>query len=396
MGKKGRRGGQQKRGTTISLFEFNEDVTVGKDPELAELPSAPKLAEEWAALGGRPEYNHRGYKERERRADPYADGRADDDFDSRDWKRHGPVDGADEPGFGTGPERDWSGARRAGPLDAAGPERDVDFGAIRRGPVDAEFGGKDVDFGGARRGPVEAELGGGARHVDFGVRKGPVEAEFNSAREVDFGGARKGPVEAEFQGAKEVDFGGVRKGPVEAEFAGAAREVDFGGARKGPIEAEFPEKKERDFSVRKGPLDAEVKPAPARNVDFANMRRTPVQNDVSAPRRSFGTPRRAAEHAPAPTRDFGNMRRASINAQESAPRREFGRRASESATEGARGANAWRREGDWRGTDRSTTAAPARAVVNTLPPAGGTDPGWTMVRSTMKRAQPIEAAERKV
>lgn len=409
MGKKKSRGqGQQSRkANTINLFEFNRDVTVGQDPELSKLPTAPKLAEEWEAEGGRPEYNARGYKER--RVDPYSDDRGvGDDFEDRDWTRRGPVDGGESggSGFGTGPERDWSMSRQ-GPLDGpgmgGGAERDVDFGSVRRGPVDAEFGGpggaaRDVDFGTARRGPVEAEFGGpgAGRDVDFGgARKGPIEAEFGApgGRNVDFGGVRKGPIEADFGNApRNVDFGGARKGPIDAEFATAPRQVDFAGARKGPIEAEFAGNstsgRTPDFSQRRGPIEAEFANQPKQR-DFGGVRRGPVDADPAparAPARDFGSMRRAPVQAErpaknAPTRDFGSMRRgAKLEEEAQAPRQKrqsWKRRNQEdSLSQGVArmnvGAGGGGGERDWGGARRAAPPA-APPAAKEIPAADADD-----------------------
>jgi hypothetical protein len=289
----------KKKKVVMSLADFNPEASVGMPQELKALPSAPKQAEEWEAVGGRPEYNSRGFKERTvtHDYDENALLESDEAFMQRDWTRGANFrpdeDGGDGAGAG-GVERSWDGMRRSGPLDgpdgdgaerdfgaarggvgpvdssfdAAGPERD--FGAARggAGPVDASFdaaGGADrdfgaargsaafdaefenkagdVDFGGARRGSAafDAEFAGGGREVDFAKRTGPMEAEFPHDKDVDFGAARgSAAFDAEFANvAKEVDFG-RRAGPVEAQFGGAGKEVDFGTARgSAAFDAEF-------------------------------------------------------------------------------------------------------------------------------------------------------------
>lgn len=401
MGKKKRsgQGQQQRRGKTINLFEFNSEVTVGANRDVAALPSAPKAAEDWEAEGGRPEYNSRGYKER--RVDAYGDADrrgfgADDDFESRDWTRRGPVDGGDDDanGFGRGGERDWGG-RRSGPLDDGGGT-EADFGMVRRGPLDADDGPGargDVDFGNARRGPIEAEFGApGGREVDFATRKGPIEADFgNSSAQggVDFG-VRKGPIDA----VGTVDFA-VRKGPVDAEFTSntTGRQVDF-ATRKGPIEAELGNNAngniERDFGgARKGPLEPM-----ARDVDFGTMRNgnrngnrngaveaANMRSNHSERKVDFGARRKgpldADNNNNNSERDFGNMRRGSGGAW----RRSAGRNGN---TEVAKGMerlavkdNAEDGSRDW-GSERlnSTTSS---AQVDTKKSSQSVE--WTTVRT---------------
>lgn len=310
----GKKHDKKKKATKVvlSLAEFNEDAGIGGiDPDLAALPSAPKAAEDWAAEGGRPEYNSRGYKERKSYADRDYDG--DADFEDRDWVRKGPLDAQDGSTFGMGgADRDWGDMRRGpvdGPSGGSGEGAERDWNGMRRGPVESSFAGPGAGPGvdrdwGARKGPIEAELGTarvinddnwgsargnaveaefreGAKDRDWGKRKGPVEAEAAAepTREADWTAPRKGPVESEFATpeAAERDWG-QRKGPVEAALAKPVEDADW-TARKGPVDAEIPEKKpdvdERDWSARRGPVEKEVETAQkaVRDIDFGDVRR---------------------------------------------------------------------------------------------------------------------------
>lgn len=302
---------------TVSLFEFNQNVGVGADPQVSTLPSAPKGADEWEAQGGRPEYNSRGYKERSAtgafgsrsRFDSNRSGEGED----HDWARRGPLEESNTGGFGMGGgERDWSDVRRGpidGPNDEA-PERD--WGDIRRGPVDASFESSrtgEVDWT-ARRGPVEAQRpmaratdnnawssarGGKAVEAsfrdsssstaepDWSVRK-PVDADEPAAVEdKDWGAPRRGPVESEFEKAQPS---WERKGPIEAEpVAKTTTNTDWSAARKGPVEAEIPqqdEKKEVDWSARKGPIESEAEKnaKSQKEINFNDMRRGARINEL--------------------------------------------------------------------------------------------------------------------
>ncbi|KAI0564869.1 hypothetical protein FGB62_22g717 [Gracilaria domingensis] len=265
MGKK--KPGQSKKKVVLSLAEFTQDVpTAGVDPDLASLPTAPKAPEEWEALGGRPEYNSRGYKERIHRDRNYD---ADADFDERDWTRRGPLDEPSGSSFGAGPERDW--------------------GDIRRGPLDSEdAAAPERNWEGMRRGPVESSFGSGHVERDWGARKGPIEAEASAPRAISddqWGSARQGPIEAEFPQQKAEPDWNLRR-PVDAggvPSAGAASstaEADW-SARKGPIEAEFAaETQERDWTARKGPVEAETAKHQPEG-DWADVRRRPVQSTFS-------------------------------------------------------------------------------------------------------------------
>ena len=307
------KGGKKK---TISLFEFNQNVGVGADPQLAALPSAPKAASDWEAEGGRPEYNSRGYKERSAtgafgarsRFDSNRNGEGED----HDWARRGPLEESNTGGFGMGGgERDWSDVRR-GPIDASNdeaPERD--WGDIRRGPVDASFESSrtgEVDWT-ARRGPVEAERpmarvmndnawssarGGKAVEASFrdtsstaepnwSVRR-PVDADSSTVVEdKDWAAPRRGPIESEFQ---KPQSNWERKGPIEAEpVAKATTDADWSAPRKGPVEAEVPqkdEKKEVDWSARKGPIESEAEKNTnsQKEVNFNDMRRGARINEL--------------------------------------------------------------------------------------------------------------------
>lgn len=295
MGKK--HGDKKKKAKVVlSLAEFNEDAGLGgQDPELSALPSAPKAAEEWEALGGRPEYNSRGYKERQPRN--YDN---DVDFDDRDWTRKGPLDAPEGNGFGMGAERDW--------------------GDMRRGPLDAPDGQPERDWNGMRRGPVESAFEGGPER-DWGARRGPVEAELGAARVIDDDswGTRKGPIDAEFSNTGADRDWGVRKGPVEADVPASAQNADW-SARKGPVEAEFAnaEDAERDWSQRKGPVDAN--PASGRQIEsnWSDVRKGPVEAEVPKPEAERDWSRRGPIEAEVDTvqkavRDvnFGDMRRGS-------------------------------------------------------------------------------------
>lgn len=303
-----------KKRVVLSLAEFNEDAGLGgANPELASLPSAPKAPEQWEAEGGRPEYNSRGYKERQQGRDlRQARG---EDGDDRDWSRRGPLD-ASESTFGSGADRDWSGMRGEGVDGDVQPERD--WNDMRRGPVDSSFdrsvGGEDRDWS-ARKGPVEAQARSAGPRVDDeawgSARRQPVDASFaassadrdlsvrkpveaaREARETDWDAPRKGPVESEFADVppQERDWG-VRKGPVDATPPRGG-EADWNGARgRAPVEAEMPrqasgrelsraplegeasaetEGRDVDWNARRGPVES--KSAKAREVDFKDMRK---------------------------------------------------------------------------------------------------------------------------
>lgn len=276
----------------MTLADFNPEASVGIPQELKDLPSAPKQAEEWEAVGGRPEYNSKGFKERTVTHD-YDDNallESDEAFLQRDWTRGANFNPDNESGGGAGAggvDRSWDGMRRSGPLD--GPDGDGaerDFGAARggMGPVDSSFddAGPERDFGAARggAGPVDASFdAGGAPDRDFGAARGSAafDAEFeNKNGIVDFGDARgggaafdaefegsqkevdfakrSGPTEAEFSGAKNVDFSAARgSAAFDAEFAGDAKEFDFASKRSGPVEAEFAnQQKDVDFGSARG------------------------------------------------------------------------------------------------------------------------------------------------
>lgn len=285
--------GKKKSKVTLSLADFNPDAAVGTPVELASLPSAPKQADEWEAVGGRPEYNSRGFKERTVTHD-YDDNalvEADEAFAQRDWVRGANMrpdgDGGDAAAGAGGVDRSWDTMRRAGPLDGDEDGEERDFGMMRRGPVDSQFGdggGAERDFGAARggAGPIEAQFGsGGAVERDFTAARGgsgPVDAEFNgNGGERDFGAARggPGPVEAEFRGeGKAVDFA-RRTGPVDADFSDGAKDIDF-AKRSGPIEAEFGSgsTKEIDFGgVRAGAAFEADFAKEESDVDFSGVRK---------------------------------------------------------------------------------------------------------------------------
>lgn len=310
MGKK--HGDKKKKSKIVlSLAEFNEDAGIGGvDPELSALPSAPKPAEEWEAQGGRPEYNSRGYKERQpRNYDNVGD------FEDRDWTRKGPVEAPERNGFGAGADRDWSDMRR-GPMDAPdGQQPERNWNDMRRGPVDSAYSGAVERDWTARKGPVEAESGSAPRVIadeswnsrkgpveaefpnaavpanrDWSVRKGPVEAEASTSKEEADWTARKGPVESEFASGEgetaERDWS-QRKGPVEANPApGQQTEADWSSARKGPIEAETPrpDVAERDWSARRSPVETEVESAQkaVRDIDFGDVRRGAKLEEMKA------------------------------------------------------------------------------------------------------------------
>lgn len=320
--------GKKKNKVVMALADFNPEASVGTPQELKDLPSAPKQAEEWEAVGGRPEYNSRGFKERTVTHD-YDDNallESDEAFLQRDWTRGANFVAEDDSGGGAGAggvERSWDGMRRSGPLDdpdgdgaerdfgmarggmgpvdssfdAAGPERD--FGAARggAGPIDASFdaaGGADRDFGAARggAGPIDAsfDAAGGADR-DFGAARGgagPVDASFDAAggADRDFGAARgSAAFDAEFESrGGNVDFGGARSGSAafDAEFAGAGKEVDF-AKRTGPVDAEFADAKNVDFGAARGnaAFDAEFQGA-GKEINFAAKRAGPVDAEFAS------------------------------------------------------------------------------------------------------------------
>lgn len=276
MGKKQK---NKKRGVTLTLSEFNEEG--GGDPELLSLPSAPKAPEEWEALGGKPEYNLRGYRERTPGGpsrgglggrlggrDYGMQGGQGDDFDDRDWSRRGPLDTEEHEQRG---ERDWGDMRRGQSMNQQHQEEaERDWNDMRRGPVDSSFGG----MSGADGAP-------GAEQRDWTQRRGPIEPamdqmQFAQQPEADWSVARGGHVvEAKFdaEGAQiqERDWS-QRKGPVEAQqrnVSGAQQhgiaqhdDQDWAAPRKGPVESEFveadPPVEERDWSERRGPVEAAV------------------------------------------------------------------------------------------------------------------------------------------
>lgn len=293
--------GKKKNKVVMTLADFNPEASVGTPQELKDLPSAPKQAEEWEAVGGRPEYNSKGFKERTVTHD-YDDNallESDEAFMQRDWTRGANFNPDDESGGGAGAggvERSWDGMRRSGPLD--GPDGDGaerDFGAARggMGPVDSSFdaGGPERDFGAARRGAgaVDASFdAGGGPDRDFGAARGSgaFDAEFdNKGGDIDFGAARgSAAFDAEFDSkGGDVDFGGARRGSAafDAEFEGSGRDVDF-AKRTGPTEAEFSESKHVDFGTARGSaaFDAEFS-GTAKEIDFSSKRSGPVEAEFS-------------------------------------------------------------------------------------------------------------------
>lgn len=317
MGKKQK---NKKRGVTLTLSEFNEEG--GGDPELLSLPSAPKAPEEWEALGGKPEYNLRGYRERTPGGpsrggmggrlggglggrDYGMHGGQGDDLDDRDWSRRGPLDTEEHEQRG---ERDWGDMRRAQSMNQQHQEEaERDWNDMRRGPVDSSFrgmSGGDAVPGAEprdwtqRRGPMEAAMDQGQfaqqPEADWSVARGGhvVEAKFNAEggpfQERDWS-QRKGPVEAQQQnvgGAQQhgiaqqddQDWAAPRKGPVESEFVESAPPVEERdwSERRGPVEAAVPDagangagsgntasanNQELDWSERRGPVEAVQKPA---------------------------------------------------------------------------------------------------------------------------------------
>lgn len=313
MGKKQK---NKKRGVTLTLSEFNEDG--GGDPELLSLPSAPKAPEEWEALGGKPEYNPRGYRERTPGGpsrggmggrlggglggrDYGMHGDQGDDFDDRDWSRHGPLDTEEHEQRG---ERDWGDMRRAQSMNQQHQEEaERDWNDMRRGPVDSSFGGMSGGDAGPgaeqlnwtqRRGPMDQMQFAQQPEADWSVARGGhvVEAKFDAEggpiQERDWS-QRKGPVEAEQQNVggtqqqgsaqrDDQDWSAPRKGPVESEFVEAAPPVEERdwSERRGPVEAALPNagadgagsgntgsvnNQELDWSERRGPVEAVSKPA---------------------------------------------------------------------------------------------------------------------------------------
>lgn len=312
-----------KKRVVLSLAEFNEDAGLGgANPELASLPSAPKAPEEWEAEGGRPEYNSRGYKERNQTGRDRRPRDGDDD-DDHDWSRRGPLDASDSSFGAPAGERDWGGMRGEGVSTDAQPERD--WGGMRRGPVDAAFEGRGSGGAGGeernwnmRKGPVEAEVAGTERGAVTdeawgSARRQAVEPVFNNGSRgddvADWGAERKVAVEADFgdDGGQQPRDWGVRKGPIEA--AAPSKDQDWSGARgRAPVEAEgtrqtteegdwtemrrAPVEAETspavaeggrgdvDWSARRGPLEGKGTARPTRDVDFAGMRKGAKLRDL--------------------------------------------------------------------------------------------------------------------
>lgn len=337
MGQK--KGGKKKAKVVMTLADFNPEASVGIPQELKALPSAPKQAEEWEAVGGRPEYNSKGFKERTVTHD-YDDNallESDEAFLQRDWTRGANFTPDDDSGGGAGAggvERSWDGMRRSGPLD--GPDGDGaerDFGAARggMGPVDSSFdaAGPERDFGAARggTGPIDASFdAGGGPERDFGAARGSAafDAEFdNKGGNVDFSAARgSAAFDAEFESkGGEVDFGGARGGSAafDAEFGGSGKEVDF-AKRAGPMEAAFADSKTVDFGAARGSaaFDAEFAGS-AKEIDFSSKRSGPVEAEFANRQKEvdFGSARGgsgafdadfASSNAGAGERDMNNMR----------------------------------------------------------------------------------------
>lgn len=292
MGKK--HGKSKKKTQTISLAEFNQDAGLGGvDPSLSALPTAPKAAEEWDAVGGRPEYNSRGYKERS--SNRPRDYNRDADFQDRDWTRKGPLEEKERGNsFGLGgAERDW-GEMRRGPLEAPetternwdgmrrGQTVDSVFDGnqqrdwVRKGPIEPEQASiprviSDENWASARKMTVDADLPEQKRDVDWGVRKGPVEAQAGVPPEVDWS-QRKGPVDADVPAKVEEEW--TRKGPVEPEVTAKRADEDWSSARRGPVEAAIDELHIADKEwTRRGPVDAQVEVGQRpREIDLTTMR----------------------------------------------------------------------------------------------------------------------------
>lgn len=268
-----------KKRVTISLAEFNENAGLGgAHPEASALPSAPKAPEQWDAVGGRPEYNSRGYKER---STGPRDRRVRTDGDDEDWSRRGPLD--DDLSFGgVSSDRDWAATRREQPASEDAPERD--WNDIRRGPVEAAHptSSFDRDWSSSRSGPIEPDARSSPVEADWGsVRRGgagPVEAEFTQSR--DF--SQRKPVDAHGKTPLPADTDWTnRKGPIEAEFSAPSNDRDW-SARRGPVEANITDAPNDWADIRrKASLDEQ--PAPQKDVDWSELRHAPVEAAVPNP-----------------------------------------------------------------------------------------------------------------
>ena len=312
MGKKG--GQKSKKKIVLSLAEFNDDG--GAAQQEFALPTAPRGADEWESVGGRPEYNSRGYKARQQKDRTYSEDAAD-----HEWSRRGPMDGREDGQAGAGlGERNW-GVTRRGPVDADDEEKPRNWDSMRRGPLEPADGpAPDRDWG-ARRGPVDAEAGGPRVIGDDQWNNarnsgGAVEAEFANRETGDRDWSVRKPVEAELPPLEREDWT-TRRGPVEADIPEQSRETDW-TARRGPVEAEIPEvAEERDWTTRKGPVEADDV-RKEEGGDWSEMKRQPVEAELFSSKeervdwgKRKGPIPVPGEEAPKPARDvdFGGMRR---------------------------------------------------------------------------------------
>lgn len=292
----GRKEKKNKKRVVLSLAEFNEDAGAsGGHPELVSLPSAPKAPEEWEAEGGRPEYNSRGYRERNAMGRDRRTRGGEDELEERDWTRRGPLDN-NESSFGApSGERDWGSARRDAGEGGLNQEPERDWTDIRRGPIESAVegrGGGERDWS-MRKGPVEAEApsGPGGRTigdndwnsargqvVDASFERGPVEPDWSVRKPIEAEGSR----DSSMGGVRDDDWSARRRGPVEAEVVNAPATRDW-SERRGPVEAEVrATQTEPDWAERRGPVESEPSRAPA-GPDWSDVRgRAPVDAE-SAP-----------------------------------------------------------------------------------------------------------------
>lgn len=376
-----------KKRVTLSLAEFNENAGVGgAHPEVAALPSAPKAPEQWEAVGGRPEYNSRGYKER---STGQRDRRARTDADDDDWTRREPLD--NDSGFGAmDSERDWSTTRREQPMSEQPPERD--WTGIRRGPVEAEHTSRSFDRDRpSRSGSIDPDLRTLPSEVDWrSVRQGtgPVEAEFSESRNL----SHRNPVDAEMKPptSTNADWSN-RKGPVEAEFSEQTNLRDW-SSRKGPVEAN-PGDSSQDWSdVRKrASVDEQV--APQKEVDWSGVRQGPVEaavpnsNVVSRPEVDWSAKRSPvkskAEIAAARLKD-GKEKQPNFEAVRGNKLRDM--QDANSSTDRV----SWRRDNSFAGFTQ-TKARGSYADHRTRPPSTGSDAmnqerDWSAARRSLPEA----------